>query len=548
MTTIKTTPSEIYKEYEKDKAYKTQLKLFETVKRNNKFVSGDQWDGVNAPDLQKPVFNILLQAVKYYISMLVSDDIGISIEDSDDDAQTKSIEDVLKNEVDKVFEQNRFAYKVREFVKNCSVDGDAAIFVRMDDTKAGEVETINENLQKQKVDVLGKIKLELVDNTNVHFADVVEHDVQEQPYIILSFKKYIDDVKSEMEKNGKNADEIKADSDTESYYQEDNDKYVTVLLKLWKENGAVKAIKTTKDVVIKNKWELGIPLYPLAWMSWEKRKGSYHGVASITSEINNQIYVNKLFALCMLFQQMFAFPKLIYDKNKIQGGITNRIGEAIGVIGDPREAIFSAFQMPSMNPQAIELANLTMDKTKDSMGLFKAALGDVRPENTSAIIATQKAASQPLELQKLDLYQAIEDVVRIITEFMHSAYGIRTVKQTIQEIDPMTGQPITKIVNAEFDFSTIGDFKERVKVEIGGSSYWSELNQVQTLDNLYQMGIIPDPKTYVELIPDKYIRDKARLLEALDEKEQQQKLMQEQQAMTQMPMEPPTEENIPMEF
>lgn len=179
MTTIKTTPSEIYKEYEKDKAYKTQLKLFETVKRNNKFVSGDQWDGVNAPDLQKPVFNILLQAVKYYISMLVSDDIGISIEDSDDDAQTKSIEDVLKNEVDKVFEQNRFAYKVREFVKNCSVDGDAAIFVRMDDTKAGEVETINENLQKQKVDVLGKIKLELVDNTNVHFADVVEHDVQE---------------------------------------------------------------------------------------------------------------------------------------------------------------------------------------------------------------------------------------------------------------------------------------------------------------------------------------------------------------------------------
>lgn len=546
---IKRTAPEIYKEYEKDKGYKQSLKLFETVKRNNKFVVGEQWDGVKAPDLQKPVFNILLQAVKYYISMLVSDDIGISIEDIDDDTETKRVEDVLKNEIDKVFEANKIPHKTREFVKRCAVDGDAAFFVRLDDAKAGEVEVIGDKLKPRKIDVLGKIKIDLVDNTNIHFADVVEHDVQEQPYIILSFKKYIDDVRAEAEKNGVNPEDIKADGESESYYQEDNEKYVTVLLKLWKENGTVKAIKTTKDTIIKDEWDLGIPLYPLAWMSWEKRKGSYHGVASITSEINNQIYVNKLFALCMLYQQLHAFPKLVYDKSKLPNGISNRIGEAIGTIGDPREAIFNAFQMPGMNLQAIELANLTMDRTKDSMGIFKAALGDVRPENTSAIIATQKAASQPLELQKLDLYQAIEDVVRIITEFMHSAYGIRTVKQTIQTIDEMTGKPMNQIVNAEFDFSTIGDFKERVKVEIGGSSYWSELNQVQTLDNLYQLGIIPDAKTYVELIPDKYLRDKARLLEALDEKEQKQKLMQEQQAMADTPpMEPPTEENIPMDF
>jgi hypothetical protein len=55
-----------------------------------------------------------------------------------------------------------------------------------------------------------------------------------------------------------------------------------------------------------------------------------------------------------------------------------------------------------------------------------------------------------------------------------------------------------------------------MKVEVGESSYWSELTQLQTLDNLFAKGIMP-VEDYVEAIPDKYIKGKARLLQKLKE-------------------------------
>ena len=119
----------------------------------------------------------------------------------------------------------------------------------------------------EEVEVAGKIKMELVDNLNVHFANVVESDVQEQPYIILSFRKYIDDVKHEVEELGGKSDNIQPDSDMAGTLEE-SDKYVTVLLKMWKEKGTIKAIKCTQQDIIKEEWDLELPLYPLTELIW----------------------------------------------------------------------------------------------------------------------------------------------------------------------------------------------------------------------------------------------------------------------------------------
>ena len=50
-------------------------------------------------------------------------------------------------------------------------------------------------------------------------------------------------------------------------------------------------------------------------------------------------------------------------------------------------------------------------------------------------------------------------------------------------------------------------------MEVGASSYWSELLQIQTADNLFSKGIITDAVSYLESIPDKYIANKKQLLE-----------------------------------
>ena len=54
-------------------------------------------------------------------------------------------------------------------------------------------------------------------------------------------------------------------------------------------------------------------------------------------------------------------------------------------------------------------------------------------------------------------------------------------------------------------------------MEIGASAYWSELMQVQTLDNLFDRGIIQDAATYLESIPDGYIKNKQKLINQIRE-------------------------------
>ena len=74
---IKKDPAGIWSEYNKGLQFNETLDLNEKIKKHENFFLGRQWEGVNAPDLDKPVFNILKRVVNYFIAMLVSDDISI---------------------------------------------------------------------------------------------------------------------------------------------------------------------------------------------------------------------------------------------------------------------------------------------------------------------------------------------------------------------------------------------------------------------------------------------------------------------------------------
>ena len=65
-----------------------------------------------------------------------------------------------------------------------------------------------------------------------------------------------------------------------------------------------------------------------------------------------------------------------------------------------------------------------------------------------------------------------------------------------------------------FDFSQLAGENLKLNVEIGAATYWSELMQVQTLDNLFGKGLV-DAETYLENMPRGYIPARAELLESL---------------------------------
>ena len=495
---IKTDPGSVWAEYMKSVDYKTAIDLYENVKKNENFYIGNQWEGVNAPDLPKPTLNILKRVVSYFVAMIVSDDVTAEFIPYTPSAELERACGILKTQCEQVIEEAKLKQKHREAIRNAAVDGDAALYLWFDP----EMET--------GADAKGGIRAELVENTNVHFANPYSPDVQKQAYLILSMRRPVEEVKAEAKANGAGEDVISAitqSAETDLGETGDGEDLCTVLIKLWREQGKIYAQKSTEKAIVKQAWQTDYSLYPVAYFSWDRIRNSCHGASVITGLIPNQIAINKLFAMAVRSVEMNAFPKIIYDSTKIRRW-SNRVGEAIAVCGSPAETVVNGMRGSDMSAQVMDVIDRAVNMTRDFMGASDAALGNVRPDNTSAIIAVQQAAAVPLELQKLNFYQFIEDYVRIMADMICAHFGKRPVTYTDND---------GVVHTEEFDFSELSEFAFRTKVEVGATSYWSELMQVQTMDNLYAKGILTDAVKYVESMPSHYFKNKQLLLDALKE-------------------------------
>ena len=83
----------------------------------------------------------------------------------------------------------------------------------------------------------------------------------------------------------------------------------------------------------------------------------------------------------------------------------------------------------------------------------------------------------------------------------------------------------------EFDFKALKDMPMDLKLDVGASSYYSEIASIQTLDNLLKMNKI-STKQYLERIPDGYIPGRRELIQEIEQQEKQ--AMQMQAAMSGM--------------
>lgn len=160
------------------------------------------------------------------------------------------------------------------------------------------------------------------------------------------------------------------------------------------------------------------------------------------------------------------------------------------------------------------------------MGASDAALGNVNPNNASAIIAVQKATAAPLEIQRLAMYQFVEDYVRVIVDMIIANYGVREVCY----VDD-SGNEISEMV----DFSAVDVNALSLNVDVGASAYWSELTQLGTLDNLFAKGVITDALLYLESVPDGYIKNKSKIMSKLKEHMDAQKQMIKEDTQNEMP-------------
>lgn len=500
--------TEEWKLYEQGREYHHSIGLYDRVNENERFYRGDQWEGVQSGGLPTPVFNLFRRIIDYFTSTVLSSAVRMrySPEYPIGSAETETrIIDRLNRLVESRWEKQKMDNLLASALHDAAISGDAVCYTYWDPSvSTGQPYT-------------GDFVSVLIDNTNVFFGNPNCREVEKQPYILLSMREPVESLRKQAESNGISPEEIRKilpDDDT-SYESGDlakkeleNTRCIS-LIRLWKnEEGHVCFRKSVRNAVIREETDLGLTRYPVAVMNWTPVKNSWHGQAVATGLIENQIFINKSFAMVMKHMMDTAFSKVVYDSTVIDEW-SNRVGEAVAVNG-PVEGVAKVLSSGQMQAGMLEVIRLAIASTKEFMGATDTALGDVKPTNTSAILALQQSTNLPLENVKRALYQFVEDIGLVWLNFLFAYYDDRRLV------------PAGREGESEYLPFGLSGYRNRLfgcRVDVGPSTYWSEITVLNTLDRLLQLGKITLTQ-YLERLPDNLIPKKRELLEEIRASEQ----------------------------
>lgn len=496
-----TKPEEIWKAYDAGRSYKANINLYDTVENNERFYVGDQWHGLNTPDILLIVVNILKRTVSMLIAKVCSDDIATNIQPFLRAKIPESRTQMMSRQVDKVIELRNMKTLFKRALRNAAVDGDGCVYTYWDaDSPTGQ-------------DSKGMIASELIENINVIFENPHTSDVQGQRYIIVTRRLPVEEVRERAKQYGaKDIDQIVADDDSHQGEQGEGGKLVTLNTVFFKKDGTVHAVEATEKVIVRKEWDTELRRYPIAWISWDRQRNNMHGRAALTDMIPNQIAINKAYTGMFRELQRMGFHTLVINKQFIKhwDGTPGKVLEVAGSPDDVRK--YAAYiEGAQSNPSFSNIINELMTNTRDAMGTNDATNGSVRPENASAIIALQNADTVPLELIRQEYNEFIEEIVRNIVDMMHANYGVRTVE--MEQVDELTGD--TEEYEEDFDFSELSDENLRISVDIGAASMWNEITQMDAINSIFTSGIMDDPEKfelYLDVVPNKYLNAKAKMV------------------------------------
>lgn len=553
-------PAQIFKEYRDGTQFKSGLGtrgLYEQSKMNERYFIGDQWYGVNCGN-DRPLIrhNVIKRIGEYKMSVVGSSPITVSysadgfpntlglkeairpIRDGIAQGNEAYIEQMMAMSADIIpsneevtlimsalsdyfrvtAERVKFNDKCEQALRNAFISGTGIIYTYWDD----KVKTGLYADENRTTPIVGDIGCEVLDVENVYFGDPNLTDIQSQPYILVAQRKSVAELKREAKHNRRpqyEIDQIKPDNETGyeagqiSENEPSESKKATVITKFWKkwdDDGSdytLKAIKVCENAVIRPEWDVGIRLYPFASFLWERRRNCAYGESEITYLIPNQIAINRMMTASVWAVMMMGMPMLVVNSDVVDAGsLTNDPGQIISVNGGYEDVhgAMSYLNPPNFSPSFIQNVNTIIGNTLQQSGANDAALGDMRPENTSAIAMLREAATMPLQQTKNRYYSFIEDIARIWAEFWIMKYGKRSIK-----VEDDTGTWYLP-----FDGERYRDLLISTKIDVGASGLWSEAQSTITLGNLLDRQIIT-PIQYLQRLPKGIIPQLEKLIREL---------------------------------
>lgn len=441
--------TDIFKLYEIGKNYNRLHELYEDGKENYDNYHGRQWEGLEKPNAKSKaytepvVLNIIKPIVKYKVNIVNRNAYQIVFNPNtySTPEELENLSNVTKGLtqfVNRMWEKSQSGKKVRNVVKNACINSEGILhFYNEDDT----------------------ILSEEIDKNNTYYGNENESDIQNQPYILVVYRMTVREAKQRARKykeRGLNKlteeqiDNITSDMD---FYEQQGKEYMLkevspmcLMVRKYErgDDGIVYVSEATQTCDLLSPQSTKCELYPLAHFLWEEEKGYSRGISEVRGLLANQREINKTATRRAIAVKIGAFPKLVYDGDKIKNpSALNQVGSAIELQemrADDVNKVVSYLRPATMSPDAYNLQQDLIQGTRDLAGAGDTVTGQVDPTQASgkAILAVQQASQEPLNEQVENYKYFLEDCAKIIFEMIKVYFvnGLRlySSEDTINEL------------------------------------------------------------------------------------------------------------------
>lgn len=395
----------------------------------------------------------------------------------------------------------------------------------------------------------GALRGEVIDPSCIFFANPQDTDVQAQPYIIIASRVTVESARELARKEGmleRGVRLIVPDGETPEEYEAGrreiaDERKCTLLTMYYRHGGKVFFDRGTRtvDIVLGRCLTPGVPdigrrgspdeeppepdkkdegyslngcitRYPIAVMSWQKRKRSIYGIGEVEGMIPSQKAVNWLMGMNILSAQDTAWPKMVARPGALRQEITNTPGEVIEDFSPSGDGI-KYLAPPPISSSTTLLVDKITELLQYSTGVSEVVSGEPFTSTmaASAIIALQNQAKQPIESIQRRFYRVMEEIGRIWEEFIKTYYCTPRALSVKNDVGEREDDVFVGANFADIDFS--------LEIDVGAGSEYSESLAQASLEKLFDMGQI-DVDTYIELCPKSILPFKEQLKRMISEK------------------------------
>lgn len=493
--------------YETGKNYNRLHNVYTEGIENYNYYYGKQWEGLIRPrNSSEPiVLNIVKPIIKYKTNIVNQNSYQIvfnpnTYETLEELENLKSVTKGLNQLVMRMWEKSQSGKKVKSCVRSSAINSEGIMYFFNDGDE---------------------INSEEIDKNNIYYGNENEADIQNQPYILVTFRKTVKEVQEMARQLRENEDNSLTDAeidnigpDLDYYEQQGKDKMITeispmclIIIKFEKVKGTIHVSCSTKTCDLYKDKDTGCELYPFAHYLWEDVKGYSRGMSEVRGLLENQREINKTATRRAIAVKIGAYPKLVVDADRVKNKETlQQVGSTVelqNMRADDVNKVINYLRPVQMSSDAYNLQQDLINGTRELAGAGDNATGNVDPTQASgkAILAVQQASQMPINEQVENYKYFLEDCARVIFDLI-KAYYIEGVTLYYSE-DKITDLGQTESVQTPFTISQkeLANLDVNLKIDITPQSPYDRYAQEQSLENLLVRGMIT-LEEYTEALPE----------------------------------------------